>query len=61
MENVNKSICFTDVEKKRNSKNQNKISYVYFLGWTYFLLIPLTTLYNKYIDRPKLTEHEKNI
>ena len=31
------------------------------LRWTRFLMIPLTFLYDEYINRPKLTEQEKPI
>ena len=42
--------------KKRNSK---KSFYFWILRWTSFLMIPLTFLYDEYIDRPKFTEQKK--
>ena len=38
---------------KKFSKNLN-----YILRWTEFLIIPFTTLYCEYIDRPKLTKQK---
>ena len=41
--------------KKRNSK---KSFHFPSLRWTSFLMIPLTILYDEYIDQPKLTEQK---
>ena len=43
-------------------KQQLKKSFLFhILRWTGFLMVPLTTLYDYYIDRPKLTEQKKPI
>ena len=41
-------------------KNENKKKSFLFniLRWTSFLMIPVSTLYDEYIDRPKLTEQK---
>ena len=45
----------------KNTKVKQKHFYFQILGWTNFLMIPLTFLYDEYIDRPKLTEQKKPI
>ena len=42
---------------KKTNKNSNKKKYLKSLSWTGFLMIPLTTLY----DRPKLTEQKNHL
>ena len=37
----------------------SKIVSLFILRWTGFLMIPLTTLYNEYAYRPKLTKIEQ--
>ena len=44
--------------KKRNSK---KSFLLRILRWMRFLMIPLSFLYDEYIDRPKLSEQKKPI
>ena len=48
-----------------NSSKKTKIHKNLFifqiLHWTSFLVIPLTFLYDEYIDRPELTEQKKPI
>ena len=61
--NVNKNIRNqTNIQRSLNlniSAEKAKIKkiflVIYNLHWTEFLMIPLTILYDEYIDRPKLT------
>ena len=40
-------------------KNENQKNFQsHILRWTSFLMIPVSTLYDEYIDRPKLTEQK---
>ena len=63
-ENVNKTngkaSTFHKTLNLDNSLSKAKIKTFCFhvLRWTSFLMIPLTTLYDDYIDRPKLTDQE---
>ena len=42
----------------KKKRNWEKIFLFRFLRWMSFLMLPLTFLYDEYIDRPKLTEQK---
>ena len=45
--------------KNGNQKPKSKKSFQFhILRWTSFLMMPVSTLYDEYIDRPKLTEQK---
>ena len=53
---IHRTLIFVNSLKKRMSK---KSFYFHFLRWMGFVMIPLTALYHKYIDRPKFSEQKK--
>ena len=44
-----------------DQRDSNLSFLLYILNWTGFLVILLTTVYNKYIDRPELTEQNEPV
>ena len=67
-ENVNKNIGNPSIIHKLQTsitpckiRNSKKSFSFHILRWRGFLMIPLTTLYDQYIDRSKLTEQKKPI
>ena len=66
MENKNTNIHKTSIMEKTSitpwkKPNSKKSFLIYILSWTGFLMIPLTTLYDEYIDWPKLTGQKNQL
>ena len=57
--NFDKTLDLDNSEEKRNSKKNVSIIFYVLLYCTVFLVIPMTTLYDEYIDWPNLTERKK--
>ena len=63
-ENLNKNSrmftkLYTSITTFKKRKSEKSFQFR-ILHWTGFSMIPLTILYDEYIDRPKLTEQKKN-
>ena len=57
-------LIFTKIKTSITPYKKQKLKksfYFHILRWTGFLMMPLTTLYDYYVDRQKMSEQKKNL